>query len=214
MKSISLITFAVYVLLSLPLAAQERDKYQAGMEKWMRAMDTASGTSDWQKCYQAFSKIGETAGDRWEPWYYASYSSIQLQHMEQSKDRKEYWLAQADKSLVQATRVAGGHAELLTLDGYIKMMYLSLDPAGRGPQLSGQVMALFQQALAIDAENPRALMLSGQMELGMASFFGQTKDKGCSLIAKSVPLFDRPSDHTLAPAWGKEIAMYLLQECQ
>ncbi len=213
MKAISFLTLVLY-FLSSPVSAQDMEKYQAGMEKWIRAMGSATGATDWQKCYQAFSKIGETAGDQWEPWYYAAYSSVQLQHTEQDRARKEHWLDLADKSLAQATKIAGRHAELLTLDGYIKMMYLSLDPASRGPKLSGQVMALFQQALSIDAENPRALMLSGQMELGMASFFGQTKEKGCLMIEKSVPLFDRPADHRLTPSWGKEMAIYLLQECR
>ena len=61
-------------------------------------------------------------------------------------------------------------------------------------------------------------MMLGQMELGMAQFFGQGPEKGCGLINASLELFEKEAatkqEGTLLPTWGKEMALQIKQNCQ
>jgi Tfp pilus assembly protein PilF len=78
-------------------------------------------------------------------------------------------------------------------------------------------MNTFGRALALDAQNPRAMLLMAQMELGTAQFFGQGPEKACGMVQNSIKLFEqeesRQADATLTPVWGKDMAVKIAEQC-
>lgn len=107
-------------------------------------------------------------------------------------------------------------SELYTLKGFILMMKIAIDPAGKGATLSGVCSNALEKAHELDAQNPRALLLMGQMSHGTAQFFGQSTEQACNLVKESIALFKNENrEGTLLPTWGLYNAEGWLQEsCQ
>ena len=110
------------------------------------------------------------------------------------------------------------NAEIVTLQGFILMAKVSADPSSRGQSLSGQVMATYGKALAIDNKNPRALVLMAQMERGMAQFFGSGMEKACALAKQSFEIFAGQDAEAMKaaiqPTWGKKLADGMVKSCK
>ena len=83
--------------------------------------------------------------------------------------------------------------------------------------MSGQAMATYGKALALDNKNPRALALLAQMEYGMAQFFGNGSEKACTLAKQSQAIFASQDAEVLKvammPTWGKNMAESMVKKC-
>src|SRR5690606_41546361 len=67
------------------------------------------------------------------------------------------------------------NSEIIAVEGFIIMGELSLDPGARGQNLSPLAMQALGRAMELEPENPRAMIMMAQMELGTAQFFGQDR---------------------------------------
>ena len=67
----------------------------------------------------------------------------------------------------------------------------------------------------MNPENPRALMLLGQMQFGTAQFFGTSVEEPCALIRKSISLYEKQeqTENNLMPTWGLFIAKAYQNSC-
>jgi hypothetical protein len=95
------------------------------------------------------------------------------------------------------------------------MMRVTVDPATRGQEYSGKAFRSFGTAVSLNSENPRALMLMGQMQLGTAQFFNSPTTEACATIEKSLQKFEifKP-ENALTPQWGKTFAESLKGNCK
>jgi hypothetical protein len=93
---------------------------------------------------------------------------------------------------------------------------LTVDPATRGPQYSGLAMQTFGKALGMNPNNPRAMSMMAQMQLGTAKFFNQSPTEACETGKKALEIFNTtpPAENKLAPRWGREMAEAFVKECK
>jgi hypothetical protein len=77
-------------------------------------------------------------------------------------------------------------------------------------------MQTFGKALGMNPNNPRALALMAQMQLGTARFFNQAPTEACETNKKALELFNATtlSDNKLAPVWGKQMAEAVNSNCR
>jgi hypothetical protein len=116
--------------------------------------------------------------------------------------------------LDKAKAILPDDAELIALEGFIHMMRLSVDPANRGQKYSTLAMQAYNKALHINADNPRALALMAQMQLGTAKFFGSSTAEACAMAANAQEKFTTyKSENPLSPQWGREMNASLLGQC-
>ncbi|MDZ7646493.1 MAG: hypothetical protein U5K54_04570 [Cytophagales bacterium] len=97
------------------------------------------------------------------------------------------------------------------------MIRLTVDPATRGQQYSGLAMQTFGKALGMNPNNPRAMSLMAQMQLGTARFFNQPPEpKLVKRPARRQPFSNWPleSENSLAPRWGKEMNLEVVKSCK
>lgn len=166
-----------------------------------------------------FERIAQAEDSRWEPAYYTALSYLWLSGMMQgqTQDKKsmDALLDEAQKFHDLAVKRKPQDVELLVIQGYIHMMRLTVDPMGRGPELAPKTTMTFQQALAMDPNNPRAMLMLGSMKLGEAQYFNGDTSEACKLIHKADEALDKqkPADK-LSPTWGKELTSIFLQSCQ
>ena len=83
--------------------------------------------------------------------------------------------------------------------------------------MSPQAMQLFGKAINLDRENPRAVSLMSQMELGMSQFFGSGPEKACGMARMSMDLYKKEeakvTDEYILPTWGKNQAEQVISKC-
>ena len=206
-------------LLAIVLSVQGIDndqRYEKSMKAAIDELYTAQDIEALTTAVNKFERIASAEEGKWRPFYYASYGSLMkaIYSMNSDKAAMDPFLDEA-QSYLDKSEAVETNVETVLLQGYIHMIRLTVDPASRGQQYSGESMQKFGQALSMDPDNPRALMLMGQMKMGTAQFFGQDGSEGCEMIANSVSYFDNyEPKNALDPTWGKEFAQSAAEGCK
>lgn len=204
------------ILLALTVSTlTAQDKYTENMQKNIMAGYKAQTSAEHQEAANALERIAAAEKTKWEPHYYASYNYIMLSNKEKEAAKKDAYLDLAEKALNQAKTIQPNDSEITTLEGFIYMMRLTVDPASRGQEYSGKAYQSFGTALSLNPDNPRALVLMSQMQYGTAQFFKSPTTEACATLEKSLQKFESfKADNALAPQWGKSFAEGLKGSCK
>jgi tetratricopeptide (TPR) repeat protein len=208
------LVFIAFILMATLCAAND-GRYIESMTKNINLVYKAQTVEELQLAVNAFDRIGGAEKDKWEPYYYASFGYVMMANRVNDLTKKDSYLDQAKAELDKATSINPSESEIIALDGFITMLRITVDPATRGPQFSGLAMQLYEKALKLNPENPRALALMAQMQFGTARFFNSSTDEACATSRHALEKFStfKPAG-SLAPAWGKQMAEDLLQACK
>jgi len=192
----------------------EVSKYEEAMLAQIDKLYKVRDMKDYQPIINTFERIAAKESDKWEPLYYAGYAySMMAARSEDPKEKDKYLDLGLDK-VKQGQKLAQQESELATLEGFIHMIRLSIDPASRGQQYSGLSMSSYGKALALNPENPRASYLMAQMKIGTANFFGGDTSEACGELKASLQKFDTyKSENVLAPQWGRRQAEGAIAQC-
>ena len=209
------IIFALTSLLFVNMAMASNEKYIQTMKDNIQAIYHANSIEELQTSVNAFERIASMEKDKWEPQYYAAFGYVLMATRESNPAKKDSYLDQAQVAVKNAAAIAPNESEVVTMQGFVETIRLTVDPASRGQQYSILATNTLSKAVKLNPENPRALSLLGQMQLGTARFFGSSTDEACSTISKAVEKFDTfTSKNPLAPMWGKEEAIGVKKSCE
>ncbi len=210
-------TVLIFTCLLLSLNALADNKFESAMTSAIEQLFTSDSPEKVKQVIATFERIAQAEANRWEPAYYTALSYLWLSGMIQGQDQNNMdgLLDEAQKFHDLAAQKSPQDAELLVIQGYIHMMRLTVDPMGRGAELAPKTTMTFQQALAMDLDNPRAMLMLGSMKLGEAQYFNGDTTEACNLIRKADEALDKekPADK-LSPTWGKQLTAIFLQSCQ
>jgi hypothetical protein len=210
-------TITILLLMIISIASWGNDeKYFAQMGKQIKAVYTAKTIDEYQVAVNAFDRIAGAEKSKWEPYYYSAYGSIMMALAESDPSKKDSFLDAALVAVGKGKEIAPVESELVALEGFAHMIRVTVDPATRGQQYSGLAMQTFGKALDLNGKNPRALALLAQMQLGMARFFNQPATEACATASKAASIFESSEELTnpLAPRWGKEMNLGVMQNCK
>lgn len=188
----------------------------AAMQKQLEAKKTIANYEQSQAVTNGFLRIAEASATEWLPLYYAALLKTEAAfRFDIDKDES---FDEALELMKKAESIAPNNSEITALQGYIMMGKISLDPGSRGQSMSPQAMQLFGKAINLDRENPRAVSLMSQMELGMSEFFGSGPEKACGMARMSMELFSKEeakvTDEYILPTWGKNQAEQVISKCK
>lgn len=190
--------------------------YVKAIQKQKETMKKINSTEESQAVYNGFLRIAEANATEWLPIYYAALTQTTAAF--RFDVNKDQYFDQALELVKKADQIAPGNSEITALHGYILMGKISLDPASRGQSLSPEAMQLFGKAINLDRDNPRAVTLMSQMELGMAQFFGSGPEKACGLARTGLELFGKEEvkvdENYILPTWGKMNAEEVTRACK
>lgn len=190
------------------------NQYESAMTSAIQKLYKATTLEGYVDAASAFERIGVAEKDEWLPFYYASLGYIWTSHTIHDGEKIDSYLDKAQKLINKAGELSATNDEIVTLQGYIYMMKVVVDPASRGPEYSGRAMQDFGNAVGMNEKNPRALLLLGKMQMGTDQFFGNDLSESCRIIEKAAQMFEtQKTDNALMPQWGKEMAHIFVQEC-
>lgn len=190
-----------------------QSKFESAILKGKKMIATLDTITDYQNTINYFERIAQKETDQWLPLYYQAQVMSFMASNDPNVDTKEVTL-NAALGLIQKAQKIDKNAELVALEGFVQMLRLTVDPATRGQTLSPTIFGLYQQALALDSQNPRALLFMGQMQYGTAQFFGTGFEEACANVQKAYDIFEKqPDEPTINPDWGKGSAKAALANC-
>jgi hypothetical protein len=208
-------TLMLVLVLSAHLLFANDGKYMEAMGKNIQLVYTAQSIADLQNAVNTLERIGAAEKTKWEPFYYASFGYIMMSNKATENEKKDAFLDLAVTSLEKAKAILPNDSELISMEGFIQMLRIGIDPPARGPKFSGMAMQSFGKAMALNPENPRAIALMAQMQFGTAKFFGSSTADACGLASKAAEKFTTyKSDNPLAPQWGNEMNEGLRGQCK
>ena len=203
------------IALSMGTAMADDSRYTESMTKNIEIVYKAGTNEELLQAVNAFDRIGGAEKTKWEPFYYAAFGYVMMANRESEPAKKDSYLDQAKVAIDKAAAVRQNDSEIVALEGFINMIRVTVDPASRGQKYSGIAMQSFDQAIALNPENPRALALMAQMQFGTARFFKASTAEACATTTKAIEKFSTyKSENALAPSWGKGMAEGLLKQCQ
>lgn len=208
------IKFSLFIIL-LSTGFAFANKYEVAMNEAIQKLYTSNDLQHYLDVIATFERIGAKETTEWLPQYYAGLGYIWATHTMQNGQEIDEYLDKAQVFVEKATKLSPDNDEILTLQGYIYMMKVVVDPPSRGPQYSGAALEIFGRAVGLNKNNPRALMLMGRMKMGTDQFFGNDISESCGMINKAFEMFEEDKQlEPLAPSWGKEIAEGFVNECK
>ena len=211
MKNILVLLLTSFLLLSFNSGG-----YEKAMIASLDSIKKAQNPIDLVNIANKFERIGAAEKGKWLPYYYQAYCYVMAATMESDVSKIDGYLDVADTNLDKADQLKGDHAEILTLKGFSAMMRIGVDPASRGQEYSMKSIGYLQQASQVDENNPRVLLMLGQMQYGTAQFFSADTAPICDQFRKAYASFDADTAvrDPLWPSWGKEQALYMLKKCE
>ena len=189
MKTIQISNFLM-LIFSLQIAYGQSPGYHSAMQEAIEKVMQGEEEIDFREAANTFDRINQKEPEQWLPLYYGAYANVMLQANLGDNMEKDRLLDLAKEKIDQAQLISQNNSELLAMQGFITMLRIPIDPATRGPQLSGSAMAVMQQAISLNPENPRAHMFLADMKFGMAQFFGNDNSEGCVSLKKALSLYE------------------------
>ena len=213
--SITLLLFLLLPILYLQ-AQDSNPAYANAMKSGLAQLQQAKTAEELTATMNTFSRISDAMPNEWLPAYYKNLARLNsLGHAAPGKE-KDKQLEEVLASLDQLLKQQPNNSELLTLKGYQHLLYMSSDPASRGQQWSAKTIQVLQQAIDANPKNPRALLLMGQMQYGMAQFMKSSTEGACRLFSKASALYAEADTEAepFSPSWGAETAQQMQQRCE
>ncbi len=209
-----ILTLAI-TLISFSHSFGQDEEYTEAMKGQLKQMASIESDANAQSVKNGFLRIAQANRTEWLPMYYAAL--VQTEAGLRFDVDKDVYFEEAKQYLSILKKAGASNSEITTLEGYIQMGIVAVDPDSRGASMSGQVMELFGKAIGQDRTNPRAVYLMALMEDGMAKFFGQGSEKACGMAKMSVELFEKESskidESSILPSWGKKNAGAFYAKC-
>ena len=193
--------------------AQNAD-FNRAMLSSIEKSKSAQTLDDFQDLANSFARIAETEKNEWTAWYYAALYNLTVNFLDPDFDRKEKFIALAQKQIEAGLKIKPEETELYVLKVMSYYGELSIDPM-LGMTLMGEVNALLSQAKSINPDNPRIYLEEAEAVYNMPVEYGGGPEKAIPLLLVAKEKFDKfvPSNQ-LAPDWGKERCEQLLQKAK
>lgn len=197
--------------------------YTFKMKEGISKLELAKTTEEFKRASETFKEIGMKERMRWMPYYYEAFSQLKrVQKALLDKDNKtaREAIISADETLKVLRKRYGDNIETLLLE---KLMYqLRWNVNGKTSYSPGgaPALALWSDAYAIDAKNPRVLVLKGQDLIYGPNPFNGDKERGIAYLKDALKYFDKykpvfnvqKDDLEFYPNWGKDLAEGILKK--
>lgn len=208
-------SLTILLVMFVTVETHAQDKYHTAMLKNIDALYKAGTLAEYQVAVNSFERIAAAEKNKFEPFYYIAFGEIMMANTEADGAKKDAHLDLAVSAINKAKALKPNDSEVVALEGFVHMIRVTVDPQSRGQEYSAKAFNSFNTAVALDPNNPRALALLGQMQLGTARFFGSDTHEACATFSSAAQKFASfQSTDALAPQWGRAMVEQAKANCK
>ena len=189
-----------------------QSKYEQGMTK---AFELWKNNQPWEAA-NLFERIAQAEPDNWLPPFYVAQINVLYSFSEKDAEKLTAQLNKAQDFLNDAKALSKENTEILVVQAQLYTAWVVFDGAKYGMTMSPKINQLYQEAFALEPENPRAAFGKVEWELGTARWFGQDTQPFCDDLKKAVALFDtyEPKGPFYPNGGGDYAKQSLAQNCK
>lgn len=207
-------TMKILVAMAILLAgftAKGQD-YQSDMDTLVKQIN--SPAPNYALLATQFQNMAQANPDTWEASYYFVYCTT-MQAFGEKGEKIDQLLDTAEPVILTLKKKNPTESEFYVLEAMVNMARIAVSPMARGMKYSQKYNELLEKALALNPENPRALLIKGMGVLNMPAMFGGGKDKAKPLFVSAKEKFEKASVPTaLYPSWGKYWNLKMVAVCE
>jgi len=197
-------------LLIATAGLNAQTKYETSMQKAFDLFEEGKA----MESIALFERIGQVEKDNWIPLYHAVNAMVYASFSMEDLDQRNAMLEKGKTLIAEAHKRSENNSELTTLEGFLYMGFVAMDPGTYGMTLSPKIMELHDKAVALDPKNPRAHLNKIEYDMGAARFFGKDLSPFCEQMKEIIPKFENQStDIPFAPKHGLERAQQIANSC-
>ena len=199
-----------------PALSRGGNSYEKAMKDALHNMSQAASVEDLSLVANQFERIVKAESENWLPNYYAGYTRVLMAAMEPDSQKKDSYLDAAQQHLDAVENLEHDAPERMALQGFLYMIRMSVDPS-RGVELGQECAMILNQAYMMNDQNPRAVLMLAQFNLGTAQYMGMDTSEPCSMLVAALKLLDQSQPegaNQFLPGWGKDLAMNMQNQCQ
>ncbi len=187
--------------------------YENGMLKGLEMLKNANSLQASMDVVNYFERVAEANKAEWLPLYYAAYASLSVGFQQEKVEKKDEWYQKGLAFVKKAELIKENESELLAMEGYLTLMYISNDAMKRAPLQTRNAIGLLEKAKALNPNNPRPWFIHGQNTFYTPEFYGGGATNAKPLLEKAKVLYESfKPENNLMPVWGKERCESLLKE--
>lgn len=162
-----------------------------------------------------FERIAKAEPEAWLPSYYIAQINSVKSWAEKDEAVLKAQLDKAQEHLDRAMAISEDNAELLIMQAQVLTNWVVFDGMTYGMKYGAKISELYNKALALEPDNPRAVLCKADWSMGSARYFGKDTAPFCKDIEASIKLFDTfKPESEFHPKWGKERAEAVAKECK
>ncbi len=207
-KNVLIIVMAIF---SLTVFANE-ETYREEMEKNINCIEKAKSSNDFQELANKFERIAKAEKEKWLPYYYSAFCTINMSFS--AKEKCDQYLDEAQKMIDEANRLSPNNSEIETLQGFLCQGRIMVDPQTRGMTFSQKATACLEKAKALNPDNPRPYYLLGQNLLHTPVQFGGGMAIACPILTIALEKYKSfKPESEISPNWGMKHTKELIKNC-
>jgi len=194
----------VWIGVSNPGKAQD---YNASMKRGMAVMD-----SSFVHAASYFGQASRAKPKDWLPQYYKGLCEV-LEAFRQKGKAIDAWCDKAMASAAAADSLSKNNSEVYVLKSMCASARIQVNTVARGQKYGAQAYTLADQAIRLDAANPRGYLQKAMAIYYTPPLFGGGGQKAKPVFETALQKFRtfRPAS-SLHPAWGEDRAAKFLNE--
>jgi len=200
-------TIVVFLATVFSANAQQ---FEQGMGKALATWGSGNTT----EASALFERIASVEKTNWLPNYYVALVNTTEAFNPANAKNATALINKAQKALDAAQLISPNNAEILIMQAMINTAWIVQDPMTNGMKLSAPTIELYEKALKLAPENPRAVFGKAEFEIGGAQYWGTDTKPMCEQVAKSIELFAKfKPESPFHPTWGLDRAQETLKNC-
>ncbi len=205
---IRLVTALVIFLVSQVTYSQT--KFEQGMQQAFQLMAENKN----EEAANAFERIAQVETDNWLPYYNLALLKARTTFEMKDKTKVAAEIKAAEEFADKADDISPDNSEIYVLKAFINVTKIVMDPMTYGASLSPVTTDLYQRAIRLDKNNPRAHSGLVEFEMGGARYFNQDLTPHCKRLQATIALYDSfKPESDFHPNWGKDWVLGVLKTC-
>lgn len=203
---IRLVTALVIFLVSQVTYSQT--KFEQGMQQAFKLM----GENKNEEAANAFERIAQVETDNWLPYYNLALLKTRTTFEMKDKTKVAAQLKAAEEFADKADDISPDNSEIYVLKALINVAKIVMDPMTYGASLTPETTDLYQKAIRLNKNNPRAHSGLVEFEMGGARYFNQDLTPYYKRLRATIALYDNfKPESEFHPNWGKNWVLEVLK---